>query len=489
MDDFITTLLNLKESKTLNVEILPSEPSCMVIKLEYPPNAKFCSQCGFRMFSKGTYIRTVKHPVLQDGRQLFLKLHKHKWQCQNQQCKNFESDVFPFAETGRRVTSTTDFLIVNAFRDYNLSVAQIAKRFNVSDTYALTVFDRYVDLPRLKLSEAICFDEVNLNIEKYKYALVIQDFLTGEPIDIVISRRNEITEPYFANIPKEERLKVKYVISDMYAPYQNYVDKYFPNAVPIVDGFHVVKLINQKLLAYMNQLRKKYKARDDKIFEERQKNCNYKLFQRESKELYLLRTKKWLVLANQDSINYEAPPFRDWRFSNSLMYVSDYERALFELDPHLEELRNLKEKYIDFNSKYTDKLDEARLALDLLISEYRSSGYPMFEEFAESLNQYKSAIINSFISVYRTDRKGNRIKSRLSNGPMESLNRIPKDMKRNGRGYLRFSHIRNRFLFAMRNNAPILACPKSPQEVRNHTGKKRGSYKKKSTAGESEKGK
>ena len=159
----------------------------------------------------------------------------------------------------------------------------------------------------------------------------------------------------------------------------------------------------------MNQIKKKYKARDDKIFEEKQKNCNYKLFQRESKELYLLRTKKWLVLANQDSINYEAPPFRDWRFSNSLMYVSDYERALFALDPHLEDLRSLKEKYIDFNSKYTDKLDEARLALDSLISEYRSSGYTIFEDFAESLNQYKSAIINSFISVYRTDRKGVRM--------------------------------------------------------------------------------
>ena len=51
MDDFITTLLNLKESKALNVEILPSEPSCIVIA------------------------------------------------------------------SGRRVTNTTDFLIVNEFRD------------------------------------------------------------------------------------------------------------------------------------------------------------------------------------------------------------------------------------------------------------------------------------------------------------------------------------------------------------------------------------
>lgn len=37
------------------------------------------------------------------------------------------------------------------------------------------------------------------------YALVIQDFITGEPIDMVVNRRQEITEPYFAAIPAAER--------------------------------------------------------------------------------------------------------------------------------------------------------------------------------------------------------------------------------------------------------------------------------------------
>ena len=45
--------------------------------------------------------------------------------------------------------------------------------------------------------------------------------------------------------------------------------------------------------------------------------------------------------------------------------------------------------------------------------------------------------------------------SRLSNGPIESLNRKVKDLKRLGRGYRNFEHFRTRFLFATRDNPVI----------------------------------
>ncbi|WP_442930297.1 transposase [Mogibacterium diversum] len=42
--------------------------------------------------------------------------------------------------------------------------------------------------------------------------------------------------------------------------------------------------------------------------------------------------------------------------------------------------------------------------------------------------------------------------SRLSNGPIESLNRKVKDLKQLGREFRNFKHMRNRFLFATRKN-------------------------------------
>ena len=68
-------------------------------------------------------------------------------------------------------------------------------------------------------------------------SLVIKDFHTGDPIDLLISRRTNVAEPYFTSIPIEERLEVRYLISDMYNPYIAYVEKYFPNATPVVDAF------------------------------------------------------------------------------------------------------------------------------------------------------------------------------------------------------------------------------------------------------------
>lgn len=45
--------------------------------------------------------------------------------------------------------------------------------------------------------------------------------------------------------------------------------------------------------------------------------------------------------------------------------------------------------------------------------------------------------------------------SRLSNGPIESINRKVKDLKRMGRGFMNFEHFRNRFLYSARM-APVL---------------------------------
>ena len=95
-----------------------------------------------------------------------------------------------------------------------------------------------------------------------KYALVIQDFYTGDPIDLLRSRRSRVTEPYFAAIPPEERNKVKYLLSDMYNPYLSFVDKYFPNAVSVVDSFHVVQWIIHSIDMYIRQLEKNFRKRD-----------------------------------------------------------------------------------------------------------------------------------------------------------------------------------------------------------------------------------
>ena len=477
MQDNIINFLNFEDSnlETDPPQIINGQRVLTIRQKVYP---HYCPICSYRMHSKGKYERTVNHPVMQDGLPLILKLQQRRWQCTNPVCKNIITDEFSFVERYKHNSSESDILIVDAFRDPGLSATQIAEKFNVSDTYVLKTFSKYVDMHRRQLGEAVSVDEVHVEVSKTcNYALIIQDFITGEPIDMIPSRRQEVTEPYFAAIPLAERAKVKYLISDMYKPYIGFVDKYFPNAISVVDSFHVIKHINNMLHQYMNALARKIKNEDEARHHDREVKLHRELKFYPSREYYLVKNFQWIVLTNPENRRYGGKRKYNFRLHQEVD-LYDLEYYLFNIDPTLKELRRLKDKYIDFNNSYGNNPKKARPALRALIQEYRNSGYKIFRSFADTLDYHFESIINSFIVIERCCADGTHI-SRLSNGPMESINRIAKDLKRNARGFRNFEHLRNRFLFSQRENAQMLAVPLSPEKYEVKTGIKRGPYKKK----------
>ena len=449
----ITKLLDLEDAD-ITISDISVEGSVKTLTLETKLTKHFCPICGFRMYSRGIKNRKINHPILQDNYSLILILKQRRWQCTNPNCKYNISDTFKFVSKNRRTTNATDMLIVNAYQNLMETSVSIAKRFNVSDTYAHKVFNRYVKLDRLTLTDAISVDEVHIDMDDDgKYALVIQDFHTGNPIDMLRNRRTNVTEPYFASIPIEERKGVKYLISDMYNPYICYVDKYFPNAVSVVDSFHVIQWIVHKLDNYIRQLIRKYRQRDRELYQEQTDDYDPHSHIPLSDELYILQKYRWLILANQSNITYHNDLRIDSHF-HCLMNTYDYESSLFSIDKKLEEYRDLKELYVDFNSRNAGNPIAAKSELEELITLYLGCNHRIFQEFGELLERFKEPIINSFIMIEKIG-PGGLYNSRLSNGPIESINRKVKDLKRLGRGCKNFEHFRNRFLYATRNN-PIL---------------------------------
>ena len=246
----------------------------------------------------------------------------------------------------------------------------------------------------------------------------------------------------------EERAAVKYLISDMYNQYITYVDKYFPNAVPVVDSFHVIQWIIRKVDNYIRQLLKKYRQRDrelqEKLSRQQQKTVSFPV----SDEVYILQKYRWLILSNQSNILYHSDLRMDPHF-HVLMNTYDYESWLFRIAPNLKDYRDFKELYIQFNARNAGNPVSARKELTELIQVYMKSGHEIFREFASLLEKYQDPIINSFIMVEKIG-TGKIYDTRLSNGPIESLNRKIKDLKRLGRGFRNFEHFRNRFLYATR---------------------------------------
>ena len=449
----ITELLDLEDAD-ITITDISINGTRKILTLETVPTIHFCPVCDFRMHSRGLKTRTINHPVLQDGYELTLKLKQRRWRCSNPQCRYTVNESFNFVNKRRRNTNATDMLIINAFRDLSASATSIAEKYHVSDTYVLDTFDRYVKMDRLPLTDIISVDEVYLDLDPHcKYALVIQDFYTGDPIDLLCSRRDNSTEPYFVNIPLEERAAVKYLISDMYNPYIRYVDKYFPNAVSVVDSFHVIQWITHKIDMYIRNLIKDFKKRDREIYISNGSIIDEHTYIPASREVYLLQKYKWLILANQSSITYHNELRMDTKL-RCLMNTYDYEDSLFTIDPTLRTLRDLKELYVQFNARNAGKPMDARLELDYLIDKYIQCGNPIFYDFANLLIRNHDYIINSFVMVEKHG-PGKIYTSRLSNGPIESLNRKAKDLKRLGHGYRNFEHFRTRFLYATRNNPVI----------------------------------
>ena len=451
-----------------------------LITIEKNNGPRFCPNCGSRLHSKGKITRSPNNPVLNDGYDLVVTLIGRRWKCPNENCEYTCTDSFNFIEPSKRNTNVP-FMILYEMKDIHLTCKQVAKRYNVSDTYVFYTFCQYIDLPRKKLTSIISIDEVYLNLgNEYKYAIVIMDFMTGDILDILPSRRKKYTEAYFMSIPKEERDGVKYLISDMYNQYINFTSSYFKNAVSIVDSFHVIQWLLRLINIYINDVKKKYQKRDRKALEERNYRNNHDFeTQKDSREVYILKKAKWVLLKNKENIEYYP---KHWNsFLRQYLDTYDYEKEFLSLDPKFAKIRDLKDLYEDFNASYINEPIEASKRINELITIYNESDISMFKSFANLLVKYYASIVASFTYVTADERsKYHDQLRRLSNGPMESFNNIPSGYKRQSHGVSNFDFTRNRILWSTRDDAGILGNPKTKADIvkENKTDVKRGPYNK-----------
>ena len=434
-----------------------------------------CPVCGSKLNSKGLFTRHPKNQILQDGYTVYLTVRGYRWKCPNPSCSYTCSDQFDFVDKRKRTTKIIVFQILMALKDINLSCVQVAKMYGVSDTFVHQTFMRYVNIPRKKLTKHICIDEVYLNISpSCKYALVIMDFDTGKLLDIVESRRKNYTESYFLSIPLEERDQVEYLCCDMYDPYINYTFKYFRNATVITDSFHVLQWLLRLINNYINKVKKRFQEKDRERLKEKniRNNNDFKTI-KESKEVYILKNAKWVLLQNPRKMTYHESHYVNRL--NRYMDTYDWQREFLDLDSNFRTIRDLKNLYEQFNESFVNDLEGAEKRLDELIEIYKNSSISIFRQFSELLTKYHDSIVNSFTYV-ETVNNDKSVLRRLSNGPLESFNNIPSALRTQSHGLDNFDFVRNRILWFMYDDAPILGIPRSDEEI-HRPGSKRGPYK------------
>ncbi len=60
----------------------------------------------------------------------------------------------------------------------------------------------------------------------------------------------------------------------MYDPYVNYTNQYFSNAKIITDSFHVLQWLLHLINNYINEVKKRYQAKDRKRLEDKNHDNN-----------------------------------------------------------------------------------------------------------------------------------------------------------------------------------------------------------------------
>ena len=472
--DFLK-MMNLSDSEAdaINIDNITMSDTELRVFISKPALPCYCPVCSSRLKSKGFYHRCVTHSIRQDGIKVLLEIDQKKYYCRN--CGTYHNEQFPFVDKSKQFSNLSYYLVLEAMKDINASTASIAKRFNMSDHQVHDIFSRYVDLKRLPLPEYISVDEVFLDISnKEKYAFVIMNFVTGEIIDILHNKWKNTLYDYFLKIPLEERKNVKCLISDGYDTYADLCGTVFPNCCHIIDSFHVIQHLLNPIRNRINEVLRRYKQRDEnrRIQNNEYTNRDNKTI-KPSREVVLLIDYRWVLLKNQDNINYPMVAHYHSKLE-SYMTTYDIEKEFFALSSDFKTLRDLKEIYIKFNSTNFLNQESCRTELEKIIKIYKKSGNGIFIEFATFLEKYCKSIVRSFITVVvtRKRKKDPEYLIRLSNGPIEGFNKVPKDYKRITRGVANFDYARNRILWATRKNPSILASPKTLAQIHSYHKKK-----------------
>jgi len=316
-----------------------------------------------------------------------------------------------------QISKSTIFQILLDLKE-DVSFTYIAKKNNVSIQTVINIFDKYVSIPKMKLSETICIDEFkNLKSAKGKYAFLVLDPINHKVIEVLESRLHQDISKYFYSLGYEERSIVKYVVSDMNDTYRYIVSRYFPNATYVVDAFHYLRYIEDAFNKVRIRIMNKYPNIDSR----------YKMLKR-----------YWKVLSNYNV---------DLNTTNLMNYMTGLVDSIDNIindslliDNELFEAYNLLQDFL-YQMKNL-KYEEADSYLDNFIDTLYNSSIPEFQILYKMFSNWKKEIVNSFI------RFGDK---RLSNGPIEGINNHIKEIKRIAFGYRVFKFFRKRIMYIINN--------------------------------------
>lgn len=233
-------------------------------------------------------------------------------------------------------------------------------------------------------------DEIAQHKGHRDFVCVLSDIERGKVIEILNSRTKAALEAYFDGLLPQQRAAIEVVSIDMGAAYAEVVRTKVPQAAIVVDRFHVMKNLQEKMQDAQRQLPKA--TREE------------------------LKGLRWLLVRNYDRLDAEER--------------QKLQRA-FEIWPELAVRPGLKEEFRAFYERKNRRT--AIDALDTWIAKVQQTGHKALLKFVETVRRGEQEILTYF-------------DERITNGFVEGTNTKIKLIKRRAFGFRNFENFRYRIL-------------------------------------------
>lgn len=248
----IRTLLNKFEelkSFVYKKEFIEQKGAKEVLIIEIVPrkNSKpECSICGVRcsIYDHKPNARDFEFVPLW-GMATFFRYRVRRVNCL---CCGVRTEQIPWAKGKNTLTNTYGQFLAHWAK--SLSWQEVARSFKTSWYHVFTGVKQIVEygLAHRDLSKitAIGIDEVHYG-KKLKYLTMVYQLDNDERRLLAVERKRTIKSllKCFVQIGKKNYQNIQYVCSDMWKPYLKVVKKKLPNALNILDRFHIVKKLNE----------------------------------------------------------------------------------------------------------------------------------------------------------------------------------------------------------------------------------------------------
>lgn len=350
-----------------------------------------CPKCG-AMSDKihDENQRCVRHLDIW-GHKTFLHFSSRRFTCD--QCGHTFTEELPFVEPHRRQTIAFERHI------YELCISgnrkRVAGQEGLCQSTVRDIFKRWagykVALCADILTRVLGIDEISLKKRHKQYALVISDIDRKCVLAVLPDRSKETLEKWIGSLTEQQRKAIRFASIDMWAPYCQAVRNKLPRAQVVVDRFHVMKQLNERI----GKIRTRIQSNaDDEVKK-------------------ILKGSRWLLVRNRSELSSKE---------------QEHLRNILDLCTELRTVYLLKEEFRQIFEKVNSR-DKAVRYLRAWKLKALSTGNKFLAKFVKTLENWWKQILNYFLEG-------------ITNGFVEGLNGAIRNIIRRAFGYRNFQNFR-----------------------------------------------